>query len=346
MPKKLVLLIILLIIALSGRLVYLNQNESKYNNLEQVTFESTLLSDPKFYPSSQVFYLNQGFNRKIKIITTRYPEFKYGQTIAVSGKLKLKMLKNNKTELSMYLPKIKAGKREPIFPIFYTSSFRERMIDFFQKTLPPTSSSLLLGIVFGIKKDMPSSFVDSLRSSGVMHVIAASGMNVAMVGSFLSYFLIVFVKRQAALLLTIAGIVFYALLSGAEPSIVRASIMGIFAFSAQIIGRQSLAFFNLFLAGYIMVFFSPNLLFDIGFQLSFASTLGLLYIPSLLKTPSRKLGILEDAVTTVSSQVVTLPILFANFGAYSVLSIFANLLVLWTVPILMLLGAVGIVFYA
>jgi len=116
-------------------------------------------------------------------------------------------------------------------------------------------------------------------------------------------------------------------LAGLEASIIRASIMGILVFSSQIMGRQSLAANGLFLAGFVMLFISPILISDIGFQLSFASTLGILSIKPL--------------PTTIAAQIATLPILLANFGTYSIYSILVNGLVLWTVPILMMVGGAG-----
>lgn len=130
--------------------------------------------------------------------------------------------------------------------------------------------------------------------------------------------------------------------------------MGILVFSAQILSRQSSAWLGLFFAGFVMLMLSPDLIFDVGFQLSFMATLGLIY-PSPLFYSRNKFGLLieksfigGDVVTTIVAQIVTLPILVINFGSYSPVSILVNGLVLWTVPILMFLGAlagfVGIVF--
>lgn len=88
-----------------------------------------------------------------------------------------------------------------------------------------------------------------------------------------------------------------------------------------------------------MLFVSPKFLFDIGFQLSFLSTLGILFIPEVFT--KAKNAISEDFLTTFSAQIATLPILLSAFGSYSVLSILVNVLVLWTIPFLMALGAIA-----
>jgi len=297
-----------------------------------LSFETIILSQPYSIGSQQVFtanYKNQSASRRIRITTGRFPELNYGENVRISGTLKLRVINKN-SFLVMYFPKIEMVKIN--FNLLDKSlkivdGLRKKLISLFSKTLPSPSSSLMIGIIFGIKEQMPKDFSDNLRTSGVFHVIAASGMNVTLIGGFISTVLAFFLKRQIAIILSIAGIIFYAVLAGLEASIIRASIMGILVFSSQIMGRQTLAANGLFLAGFVMLFISPNLVSDIGFQLSFASTVGILYIKRL--------------PTTVAAQIATLPILLANFGIYSIYSILVNGLVLWTVPILMMIGGVG-----
>ena len=155
------------------------------------------------------------------------------------------------------------------------------------------------------------------------------------------YLFSLFFKRQLAVVISISGILFYAFLASFEPSIVRASIMGIIAFSALILGKQQFSLYALFLTGFVMLFISPKLFLDIGFQLSFISTLGILYIPLLFKKWQNSLT--QDLFTTLSAQVATLPILLMNFGTYSLWSVAVNALVLWIIPIVMILGAVSAV---
>jgi competence protein ComEC len=217
----------------------------------------------------------------------------------------------------------------------------------FHTSLSQPESSLLLGIVFGISESMPKEFQTLLSSAGVLHVIAASGMNVTMIGGFLTAIFGKVLRRQYALLASIVAIIFYAALAGFTASIVRASIMGILVFSAQIIGRQTLALYGLLLAGFLMLFFQPFLLFDTGFQLSFMATWGLIVFSPLVQSVLPKHGKIaellaeSDFSTTFIAQVVTLPILLGTFGSYSPVSILANFLVLWTIPILMIVGAAG-----
>lgn len=307
---------------------------------QSVEFETILLNEPQESGTVQKFTLNEHGDR-IFVTTSLYPRFHYAQNIHIFGTLKKKVINNEKIILTMYFPKIEAEEHEGNIVLALTSFVRQNIISFFQKNLPPLHSSLLLGIVFGIQGDLSKSFGDDLRNTGVFHVVAASGMNVTLLAGFLSSLMSLLFRRQVAIAIAILAICFYALLSGLSPSIERAAIMGSVVFIAQIFGRQTIALFGLFLAGYGMLAWSPNLLFDIGFQLSFASTLGLLYIRPVLGRLGivGRLGVLEeDVATTLSAQLATMPIMLSNFGTFSLWSVLVNVLVLWTVPILMITG--------
>lgn len=339
---------LILLSILAFRFYFFYSNQTQYADGQGISFETSLLSEPQIFGSQQIFTANLGSNQKIRITTSRFPELHYGDFVRIAGKVS-----NKNDRLLIYFPEIQIANKSS--NIFQTSlkkinTFRQKIIMLFSETLPSPSSSLLLGIIFGIKEQMPKDFSDNLKTTGVFHVIAASGMNVTLIGGFISSFFAFFLKRQIAIVSSILGIIFYAVLAGLEASIIRASIMGIIVFSAQILGRQTLAVNGLFLAGFIMLGIAPSLLSDIGFQLSFAATAGILFIkpifqkkPSSAKASKGKEGIGSNVVTTIAAQIATLPILLANFGIYSIYSILVNGLVLWTVPILMMVGGLGVV---
>ncbi|RJQ36517.1 ComEC/Rec2 family competence protein [Candidatus Microgenomates bacterium] len=353
---KIILIAVILLFFLSFRFYFFYHNISNLYNGQSLSLETTLLQEPKISGGYQRFSVNQENGEQIFIITPKYPSFGYGDSVRITGKIEERALNSKKVIMTMFLPKIEAVNSNSNFTVNPLNSvlavitnIRQNIIQIMAKTLPPLYSSLLLGIVFGIKEGMPKEFMDNLRLSGVLHVIAASGMNVTMTAGFLSAIFSVIFKRQIAILVSIVGIIFYAVVSGLEPSIVRASIMGIIVFTAQMLGRQNLAVFSLFTAGFLMLFISPSLLFNVGFQLSFVSTLGLLYIRPLFERKKRMKVLLkkslvgEDITTTISAQAATLPILLVNFGSYSFFSIIVNALVLWTIPFLMIFGGVGVI---
>ena len=335
------------LLALGVRAFLYYQNQPHFSDGQDVNLQIKLNSEPKISSNRQVLSANLGLNRLL-IIASIFPQYHYQDNLKISGKLKSKVLKNNKEMFFLYYPKIEKIKQNII--LGSAAKMRGKFIDLFNRVLPINYSSLLLGITFGIKEKMTDNFLNNLRITGVMHVIAASGMNVTLFGGFITAVFSFFLKRQLALLLSIFGILFYVVLAGFEPSIIRAAIMGILVFSSQILGRQRLSAYSLIIALYFMILASPETIFDIGFQLSFVATAGLLYIRPIFYSSENVKRMLdtslvgEDIATTISAQVATLPILISNFGIYSVWSIVVNTLVLWTVPILMIIGGVGGVF--
>lgn len=329
------------------RFFFFFHNQPEYHDGQNIIFETTLLSEPQRFNTQQRIYANLDAGKRVFITTSLYPQFHYADNLVIEGSLKERRFENNNLIWTMSYPKIEVVKNTKNLFLAVPSFIRKKAISLFEKALPPTSSGLLLGIVFGVKESLPADFSDSLRISGVFHVVAASGMNVTMVGGFLSSLFGWFFRRQLAILLSIGGICLYAVLAGFDPPIVRASIMGILVFTARILGRQTLSLYGLFLAAFAMLMWSPSLVSDIGFQLSFMATLGLLFIQPILEGGKNLKKLInnsilgEGAVTTISAQASTLPILLSNFGLYSLWSVAANSLVLWTIPGLMVIGGMG-----
>ncbi|MBI4079130.1 MAG: ComEC/Rec2 family competence protein [Candidatus Levybacteria bacterium] len=317
-------------------------NQPEYKDGQELTIETTLLSEPRIKGKSQQFSVHLQDGTLVFITTTIYPQLSYGDTIQISGDLKERVLDNKKILLAMSFPKIQIVKKDEV-GLALVTRLRQSLTEFFLNTLPAPHANVLLGIVFGVKEGIPQAMLDDFKKTGILHITAASGMNVSMVGSFLTGLFGAFLRRQYAVLASIAGICLYAVLAGLEPSIVRASIMGIVAFSAQLSGRQYLAVYGLFLASFGMLFVAPYLLFDVGFQLSFAATLGLITIRPLFdRYPFFKNNMIgKDFATTISAQLATLPILISTFGTYSLWSVVVNGLVLWTIPFLMIFGGMG-----
>lgn len=309
---------------------------------ESIEFTSRLMTEPSMKGQKQSFQLFYKGNR-INITTSSEKEYHYGQVLSITGNLNIRLLNNKNTFISLSNPKIEA--KDDNLAILY--NVRQLIISIFEKNLSQNNSALLLGIVFGIKSTFSSNFLSNLKLLGLMHVIAASGMNVTLIAGFLSAIFLIFFKRQTALMLTILGIIFYAFLAGFQPSIVRAAIMGIIVFTAQILGRQKLASYSLFVTAYIMILFSPFVIWDVGFQLSFLSTAGLIFLRpifyeiAVFKKFFKLVIVGEDVSTTIAAQIATFPVLLANFGLYSLSSVIINALVLWTVPVIMILGGIG-----
>ncbi len=351
------LLLFLLLGGVVIRYLTLANSHKSFVDGDFIRLETRLLRTPKEENNLQKFILTPENFEELHITTGKYPEFKYGEKLRVSGKVKRVINKSGEEFFILSFPQIqKTDDRDFIFSA--VRFIRERVTTAFSSFLPPTFASLLLGIVFGVKEGLSLTFEKNLQTTGVFHVIAASGMNVSMLSGFLIAVTGRFLRRQIAILICILGIIFYTFLAGLEPSIVRAAVMATIAFTAFLLGRTATALWSLLLTALVMLLVEPLLLFDIGFQLSFAATLGILVIKPLLKLEKRAetsfeskspeiwqnnptLALFsEDLGSTLSAQLATIPIMLFYFHQYGVFSVPVNALVLWTIPPLMMIGSI------
>lgn len=307
---------------------------------ETITIRTTLLSDVTKSSNSasvSVLYSNIWGSVPILITLPRFDSVGYGDLIVISGKISVKTSDTGRITRSMVYPKIeRMPSSNPILTV--SKQLRDGLIGFYTKILPASSAGLLIGIVLGVKTSVSASLQQSLQSTGTTHIIAASGMNVTLVAGVLISVLGRLFRRQIGIGIALGVVLWYVLISGVQPSILRAGLMIVLSFGAQLFGRQHQAWYGLFLVGGIMLLLQPHLIADLGFQLSMLSTIGIIYFqPMLAKLPM----ITEDITTSLSAQLTTTPILILAFGKYGILSLLVNGLILWMVTPIMIIGGVG-----
>lgn len=344
--KKIGLVIFICAIFLIVRFFDFYSQKVSYKLGQIISFSYTFLKDPQTnHFGTQI--LN---TRGLFISLPNDKIFQYGDTVLLLGRVGEKSFfstKENKMMQQKTLENLSVTKKsETNFFLSLAFVIRQKVSETFYNILPHNEAGLLIGVVFGIRSSMDKSLTDAFRNTGVLHVIAASGTNVTMVGELLLLSLIPFVKRKMAALFTVAGIFFYALIAGFAPSILRAAIMASFAYGAVLFGRQNYSLLALLFAGFLMALIQPDVIFDVGFQLSFLSTIGILFIKPLLDKLlfKRKLFLSDDLSTTTAAQAATLPIMIFAFSSYSLIGLVVNPLVLWTVPMLMILGGAAAIF--
>ncbi|MEK7087606.1 MAG: ComEC/Rec2 family competence protein, partial [Patescibacteria group bacterium] len=161
-----------------------------------------------------------------------------------------------------------------------------------------------------------------------------------MMVNFLSY---LFLPRRLIFWIVITSIIVFTLIAGAGASVVRAAIMGGLLVLASREGRFYKVTNAIVFAGALMLFFNPYLLrYDVGFQLSFLAALGLIYLAPhfnhwFANLPNF-LSFRNNLSATLSAQIMTLPIIFWEFGRFSLVATIANVLILPAIPVTMLFG--------
>ena len=310
---------------------------------QEVRITGALREEPKIVGSTQRFSL-----AGIEIKTFVYPEYFYGDYLIATGILKEKYGQwlFDYQEIRKEITQIqKQGIEQKILGSI--SALRRRVEKVYRFSLPEPQASLMAGIVLGSKSGFPYDFYQSLKKTGTLHVVVASGMNITLVAIFLINFFVLFLNRKLAVFLAFLGIWFYVILAGWEAPVVRAGIMGSLAFIAQGLGKEKAAIRGLIFAGGLMLFINPNYLFDLGFQLSFAATAGILFVYPKLKSlkKARRIfalpGFGDNLASTLAAQTLTLPIMIFNFGGVNPISPLVNAFVLWTIQWIMAIGALA-----
>ncbi|MEK7145270.1 MAG: ComEC/Rec2 family competence protein, partial [Patescibacteria group bacterium] len=152
-----------------------------------------------------------------------------------------------------------------------------------------------------------------------------------------------FLPRAARLAGGALAIILFAVMTGGSATIVRASLMAILVVVARATGRIYGITRALLLAGFLMVLHNPKILvFDTSFQLSFLSTLGLIYLSPVIEKwlgfIPEKLQLRQIAAATIATQIFVLPLLLYQMGQLSIVSLPVNLLILPAIPWTMLFG--------
>jgi competence protein ComEC len=212
------------------------------------------------------------------------------------------------------------------------------------RTLPEPQAALLLGVVFGYRSSLPSELQQQMIASGLVHIVVASGLNVALVARLVQQALVRF-WRRAARLIALAAISGYTLLSGASPASLRAALMGGLVILGGMLGRRSQIAVAMAMSAALMLAIAPGLIRDVGFQLSFAATLGIVLFADGLVRSTRWLPgpLREPLATTLAAQAMTWPVLVAQVHQLSLIAPLSNLLVVPILPFMMVVGGLGAV---
>ena len=223
-------------------------------------------------------------------------------------------------------------------------ALRTTMEDFVQRAIPQPHAALGSGLLFGGDDHLPDDVKKAFAATGMTHIVAVSGFNVTVIAHYLMLVGIALgLWRRHALFFAACGIGIFVIMIGFPQSAVRAGVMGLLVLFAMAHGRMSRPLNALLFAAALMLLINPLLLrYDIGFQLSFLATAGIvLLLPLYEHVMGRRRKItmrwLWDLLfVTISAQLFVMPLILYYFHTFSVISTAANILVLPIIPLTML----------
>lgn len=294
---------------------------------------------------------------RVLVNILRYPEFQYGDFLQIEGVLKMppefldfsykNYLKRYGIYTVMSFPKITLLDNKKFNFYRFLFQIKQKVKSNIEEVLPEPASSLALGLLLGTKNSMPEDLKDAFYKTGLAHIVAISGYNITIIIIFVGS-LLGFLGRRSRILVTVLVIFVFAVLVGASASVIRAAIMGSIGLAALYFGRSSNVLILVLTSALLMTLWNPYVpLYDVGFQLSFAAVLGIIYISPFLmkffeKVPS-VFALRESFALTLSAQIATFPLTFFYFKQISFVAPFVNFIVVPLIPFAMLFSFITII---
>ena len=211
------------------------------------------------------------------------------------------------------------------------NKMRTDILKVHSKYLKSPNLEILGGIVFGDDAVPPPEYIKkSFVNSGLLHILAASGMNVGFIFAFWVFML----KRlkipyRARILSGMLIVILYTLMTGLGPSVIRAALMLLFVLAGKLIDRDAHSVSLLSLVAVLMLIYNPAYLNDVSFQLSFFVTFGLITTAQTVmqKFPSAVPDWVKAMIVIpVIAQIWVVPIQMFYFNTISLYAVFANII--------------------
>ena len=208
---------------------------------------------------------------------------------------------------------------------------RKQYEAYMAQAMPKQDAAAIFAMLFGGYQGIRPELLEAFTITGIVHILSVSGSHITLmagtaniVGRFLH------MSPRATAALATGVILFYSLLAGAIPPVIRSALMGILTLLALTAGRERDAQHILGLVALGLLLYSPLWLFDISFQLSFGATAGLLYLAPPLRERLRKklpVFVADSLAVTIGAQLSVLPIIAWYFNVLSLSSLLANLVI-------------------
>lgn len=318
-----------------------------------LSFSGVICKEPQIDYEKQKIVVCTSSGRAL-ISTNVFPEYEYGDEIRIKGTLKKPGMIENfnyqgyllKDKITAYMsfPDINViGKDKGGVIMSSILSFKKKMVLEIEKQLTLDKESIIEATILGNTMKMSDDLKQKLSLSGLSHAIAISGAHIVLfAGIILEVLFLIGLWRREALIVSILFIFLYVVFVGAPASAVRSGFMIGLIYIAQLFGRNTSNLRILFLAGFIILLANPLLLkYDLGFQLSFLATLGIIVLGPAFNYWFQFIEIKELRevfAMTISAQIFVLPVLIFNFGYFSLVSLISNILIFPVLPFIMILG--------
>lgn len=360
---KIIIFLVILIVAFAQIKYYEGIFENKYKNIkgdDEISIIGTIVSDPqeKEYKTKYILKIdtinsNKKYkNTKVILYTKKEKEtLKYGDKIELVGNFKLAQERRNPGGFD-YRFYLKTKKIYGIVKTKNTKKLKENNANIIsmiankkanviknqsKKLLKNKEACLLIGLLIGDTDEIDEETKEDFRNSNLTHMLAVSGLHVSYVLLGVNYIITkVKIHKKLSKIIVMLLILFFILVTGATPSVLRAGTMTIYLIIGGIFYRRISVFSSLNLSLLVIIIMNPYCLFDVGLQLSYAGTIGIVYLYPIIKEKIYNKA--NSILITISANIVIIPIMLYNFNTISLTFFISNLLAGPIIGIIIILG--------
>lgn len=356
--KKIIVILICLIISIG----YVSILENKYSKISDMPIKEmvTIISDIQEKEYKKVCTAKIVRNNKKILINIKMsqdiPSIKYGDSLYIEGEFKQpeearnykgynykQYLKTKKIIGTVELEKVKILKSSNGS---FIHNIQKYIRDTINGTLTDEEGNLLLAILLGDKDKLSEDIQESFKTSNLSHMLAVSGAHVSYIILGLTYVLqnSIIGKKNGKIVCIIFLLAFMAI-TNFTPSVTRACIMAILTLFSSIIYRKSDVYTNISVAALITLIFNPYSLLDLGFQLSYGGTIGIIIFIKRIqekKSNSKVINYIKQmALVSIYANIIIIPIMMYHFNTVSFTFIISNIM---ASPILGIIVITGFLF--
>ena len=347
-------------------IIYLNNKYIRfYNKPPEIIKGNAVIireAEEKEYSYSYIVRMKEGLykNKKFILNTNKKKLLQYGDLIKINGEYIIpsesrnfkgfnyrEYLKSKKIygtiKNSGEIKVIQSGHINQIF--IKSNKIRNLIIEKVEKLLPEETGALLIGVLLGNKQGISEEIIENFKTSNLSHMLAVSGAHTSYIILGIGYILSKLPKKYAGII-TILVLGIFLFITNFTPSVIRACIMAGLAIGAKLLYRKSDTINNIAISAIIILMANPFSILDIGFQLSYLGTLGIVIfskdIEKILSKIKLKNKIMQLLIVTFSAQILIMPIMVYRFNTVSLTFFISNLFAGPILGVIIILGFITI----
>ena len=381
--KKSIYLIMIFSIISNLITIYQNNFYNLYKDGEKLKLTAIVVGnkeEKEFKDVYEIKVVSEGKYKNTKLILNikknKNVNLEYGDEISVSGEFiePAKRRNYNGFDYSRYLKTLKIhgnlkasdidviSKNSGSKIFILANKINLKIKENINKLMPEEYGNMLIGLILGDTTNIEEDIQDDFKVANISHVLAISGMHITYIIIGIE---ILFKKPFGKIrtrIVTIVILILYMFITGFAPSVVRASIMGIFLLLSKLIHRKNDIWTSISLSLLILLIYNPFLILNVGLQLSYLGTIGIICfnknIYNFLRTLkiknkkikykiNRKVILFVDKIkeilsVTLSAQIVILPVMLFNFNVLGIYFFLSNILVSLIIGPIIIIGFVCI----